>query len=207
MINKKLKVGIISYGAGNILSCKQALTNMGFKVSIIYKPSDIYPLDIILLPGVGSFNLAMLSLKSNGMDEALINAGKNGTPIIGICLGMQLLANSSTENTYTKGLGLIPGLVNKTPLSNIHIGWNEIHVKSNIFKPLEKYNREIVYFNHEYSYQGSKEYIAAKTYLSQDRYVISCIKNKNLLGFQFHPEKSQSLGHEMLKDSIIYLTN
>lgn len=205
-MKRKIHIGIIDYKIGNINSCSRALQTLGFKSSLISQPSEIYKIDLILLPGVGSFHLAMKSLKQNSMDQSIIKAFNYGIPIVGICLGMQLLANDSTENQYTEGLGLIPGSIKPISLdSQIHIGWNRINTTEVIFEPLEKYNSKFVYFNHEYGFVGNKKYVIGHTSIKEDLNIVSAIKNKNVLGFQFHPEKSQKIGHQLLKDSINFL--
>ena len=205
-MKSKIKIGIIDYKVGNIFSCIRALNNLGFNTYMVTNSSETYSKDIILLPGVGSFDLAIKSLKENKMDIVIKNAAKDGLPIIGICLGMQLLASDSTENTFTKGLDLIPGSIK--PISKnkeIHIGWNQIRLQDEGFLPLKKYNKNFVYFNHEYSYVGDEKYIISDTSINKDLNVVSIIKNKNILGFQFHPEKSQKVGHQILKESIMFL--
>ena len=106
-MKRRIKIGIVDYKVGNISSCRRALDNLGFCTSMVKNSVDINSKDIILLPGVGSFDLAMESLKENKMDVIIKNTAKDGVPIIGICLGMQILASDSTENTFTKGLDLI----------------------------------------------------------------------------------------------------
>ena len=206
-MKRRIKIGIVDYKVGNISSCRRALDNLGFYTSMVKNSVDINSKDIILLPGVGSFDLAMESLKENKMDVVIKNTAKDGVPIIGICLGMQILASDSTENTFTKGLDLIPGSIK--PISNknqeIHIGWNQIKLKSELVIPLNKYNKKFFYFNHQYSYVGNKKYIISETNISKDLNIVSIIKNEKVLGFQFHPEKSQKVGHQILKESIISL--
>ena len=202
----KIKIGIVDYKVGNLFSCRRALDNLGFYTSIVTNSSDLYSKDIILLPGVGSFDLAMKSLKEKKMDDEIKNAAEEGVPIIGICLGMQILATDSTENTFTKGLDLIPGSIK--PISNnkdIHIGWNQIKLRDKFFMPLKKYDKNFVYFNHEYSYVGNEKYIISDTVINKYLNIVSIIKNKKVLGFQFHPEKSQKVGHQILKESIMFL--
>ena len=202
----KIKIGIVDYKVGNLFSCRRALDNLGFYTSIVTNSSDLYSKDIILLPGVGSFDLAMKSLKEKKMDDEIKNAAEEGVPIIGICLGMQILATDSTENTFTKGLDLIPGSIK--PISNnkdIHIGLNQIKLRDKFFMPLKKYDKNFVYFNHEYSYVGNEKYIISDTVINKYLNIVSIIKNKKVLGFQFHPEKSQKVGHQILKESIMFL--
>ena len=205
-MNRKIKIGIVDYKVGNIFSCRRALDNLGFNTSIVLNSSDIFFKDILLLPGVGSFHLAMKSLRETKMEQTIKKAAASGFPIIGICLGMQLLASDSTENQYTEGLNLIPGSIKPiTTMNDIHIGWNQIQIRKGLLKPIEKFNKNFVYFNHEYSYVGNKKYIVSDTFMSKDINIVSIIRNKNILGFQFHPEKSQTIGHQILRDSIKFL--
>ena len=205
-MKRRIKIGIVDYKVGNISSCKRALDKLGFNTSMVNNSSDILSKDIILLPGVGSFDLAMKSLKENNMDKVIKNAAEDGIPIIGICLGMQILASDSTENTFTKGLDLIPGSIK--PISKnqeFHIGWNQIKFRGEFVLPLTKYKKNFFYFNHEYSYVGNEKYIVSETSINNNLNIVSTIKNKNILGFQFHPEKSQKVGHQFLEESIMYL--
>ena len=195
-------IGILEYGTGNLNSLRKILSSLNFRVLTSNDPDILINTDILLLPGVGSFNFAMSNLKNSGLDCFIKDQAKKEKAIIGICLGMQLLADSSTENGINDGLGIIPGKIIKIEHESYHIGWNNIYLeKKNFLSPL---NGEKFYFNHGYFYQGNDEYVLGTS--NHNESFASIINNKNSYGFQFHPEKSQVNGAKLLKytiDSIV----
>jgi glutamine amidotransferase len=197
-VSKKI-VGIIDYGSGNLTSIKKALESIGLKSHISSDSEGLKGSDILLLPGVGAFPSAMEALKKFGLDEFIPNQSRRGVPIIGICLGMQLLAQSSTEIEHTKGLGLIHGEVLRLEDAVWHIGWNEIVITAT-GNFLQAFNQSNFYFNHSYYLKSKDSNVLGYAELSdQDSCVPALIKKDNIIGIQFHPEKSQTTGQELLR--------
>jgi imidazole glycerol-phosphate synthase subunit HisH len=202
------KVGIIDYGMGNLWSVKSAFEYIGTSSQIISEPNDLNDYEYLVLPGVGSFNKAIANIKARGLDEGILNAVNNNVKILGICLGMQLLGTKSTEDGETEGLGLIPTNVdrfdksfgNKIP----HIGFNTVIIRDNkgLFSKLDK-NTDF-YFLHSYKMSNINidGRIASCNY-GED--FIAAIEYGSVCGTQFHPEKSQNNGLQLLKNFLIYI--
>lgn len=199
-----MNIGIISLNIGNIASVKNMLLQLGHNVVFLDKPDDIH-YQALILPGVGSYDHGMKKLIDNGWAN-YFNENKSiknqKTKVIGICLGMQLLCDGSEEGDLP-GLGLIPGFFKKFDKSiNLpipHMGWNEVNFideKNKINKIDDREPR--FYFVHSYYYTHSNNnYVLATTTYSV---TFPCmIKNKNILGTQFHPEKSHFFGKELFK--------
>ena len=200
------QVSIIDYGMGNIWSVLSAFEFIGAKTKIITEPDEIYDAECLILPGVGSFKNAMSKIKAKSLDEAIKNASAKGTKILGICLGMQLLSLSSTEDGYTEGLSLINGLVEKFDTNIIkknfkipHIGFNSVYSneKSKFYSSL-RYKTDF-YFVHSYRIKS----LNGNFYLGFCDYgenFIASFQKDNIFGTQFHPEKSQTNGLQLLKN-------
>ena len=155
---KKISIGIIDYGAGNISRLKTLLASLGFKAFISSKITVLDSADVLLLPGVGAFPQAMYNLKSSELDSFVIDKARSMTPILGICLGMQLLCAMSDEIQLTSGLNLLPAKVKLLRSDKSNIGWSKLFsTKANIY--LNDFNGEYFYFNHSYEYIGPSEYI------------------------------------------------
>ncbi len=204
---KKASIVIIDYGMGNIKSIYNALVRMGGNVSTSRCIKDILAADAIVLPGVGAFREAMSNLKEFDLIEPIIHAAKDqGKPLLGICLGMQLLADSSDEHGYTKGLSLIPGSVKPIPAApNLrlpHVGWNSLSIcrREALFAHMDEGNS--VYFVHSYHFVCEKDYIAATTDYGCE--VVAAVQHDNIFGVQFHPECSQKNGLLLLGNFIDY---
>lgn len=198
----KVKVGIVNYGIGNHTSVQRCMKQLGFRSYISQEISKLDTADILILPGVGAYPTAMHRLHSLKLVDYLQQYARDMRPIIGICLGMQLLAESSTEHKLTPGLGLVPGIVEAIEQPRWHIGWNTIETNSNSSK-MEQSDNCVMYFNHSYSYQGPEEFITAKSRIREDsRPITAAIERNNVIGLQFHPEKSQKPGIELLSRLI-----
>jgi len=196
---KIYSVGIVDYGMGNHASVVHSLRDIGFRVMVSNNGADLDAVDVLMLPGVGAFPSAMAALHERGLVDYLHQQANLGRPLIGICLGMQLLANASYEHKHTVGLGLIPGDILPFEDHGAHIGWNTIEFSQNNLVWLESGGRAF-YFNHSFYYQGPSEYQVAVT-----QHLIpfpSIIKCSNVIGMQFHPEKSQLAGKALLKNLI-----
>ncbi|MFH0856004.1 MAG: imidazole glycerol phosphate synthase subunit HisH [Candidatus Omnitrophota bacterium] len=205
-------IAIIDYGMGNIHSVKKALELFGAKVKVSSNLKEISSCEKLVLPGVGAFGDAMQALEKQGLASLIKEEIKNEKPFLGICLGMHLLFEKSAEADRCKGLGVIKGEVKKFPVSDLkvpHMGWNRLK-KSETLAP--KSARECillrgvpdgsyVYFCHSYYPEPSnKSVIAATTDYGLDFAAIVC--QDNVYGAQFHPEKSQGVGLQMLKNFV-----
>jgi glutamine amidotransferase len=194
-------IGIINYKMGNISSISYALEyfNISYDIINYYDCFNIDKFNGYILPGVGSFTKAMDIIKNFKIDVLLNEEFKKNKPILGICLGMQLLFSDSLENGYTKGLGFIEGNVVKfNDLKGYripHVGWNNVYYKDDILFSNIPQNNDF-YFDHSFYVKTEKKYILGET-----KYVNtfpSAIKKNNIYGVQFHPEKSQLIGIEVL---------
>lgn len=182
-----MKVAVIDYGMGNVFNVERALQAIGCYVVITNDASQIEEADAILLPGVGAFPQAMQSLEQTGLIP-LLQKMATEKPFLGICLGMQLLFDSSTEGMPTKGLGLIPGTVERMRAKRLpHVGWNSI------------LRDEDVYFVHSYHAVTDDAYIVAEADYMGER-VPAIVQKELVTGMQFHPEKSGAFGLSLLQE-------
>ncbi len=201
-------IALIDYGSGNLRSVYKSLMNVSDKEVIITSaPEEIFKADRIVLPGVGAYGQCMNGLMSiNGMIDALEEAViKKATPFLGICVGMQLLADEGREFETYKGLGWIKGKVNRLKPENKllkipHMGWNEaIPNTDKFFNNAWGNKSEDVYFVHTYAFRAENpDNIAAYTIYGEDKFASAVIKD-NIFGLQFHPEKSQKAGLKLLE--------
>lgn len=197
-------VAIVDYGVGNLFSLRSSFLSIGAETVVTSDPAVLHAADRIVLPGVGAFGDAAKKLRDSGLADVVIAEAKAGKPLLGICLGMQLLFDKSLEYGEHQGLGLIPGEVR--PIAEVipsdlkipHIGWNALHFngKSN---PLFRYIKEgdFVYFVH--SFYGAKcenSVIATAEYGAE---LTAAVANGNVFGCQFHPEKSGEVGMNILR--------
>ena len=197
----KQKIVIIDYGAGNLRSLSNALLFLGYENSLIRTPEEIQSADKMLLPGVGAFGFAMDNLRNLSLVEPILEKTRSGTPLLGICLGMQLLLSSSSELGEHIGLNLVAGRVDKLEVSLKvpHMGWNELQVKddSQILKNLPA--SRFAYFVHSFHCMPEDNSAVSAT-TDYDGEFVSALEKDNLYGLQFHPEKSQELGLQILKN-------
>ena len=186
-------------GIGNVSSLYSALDIIGYRVRVTADPNNLDLSDVVLLPGVGAFPAVKKIYDSTGLSDYIRSAADNSRPIIGICLGMQILTNSSQESSFQKGLGVIPGDIIQIKDSRWHIGWNTLKpfVSSNF---LSEYSGSIVYFNHGFQYIGPLDHQVS--FAEFHGKIPAIIKYKNTVGFQFHPEKSQDAGRYILQSAI-----
>ena len=204
-------IGIVDYNMGNLASVINAFAKMGVTASLESDPAKLQNYDKLILPGVGAFADAMAHLQENGMDEAIIAYAQTGKPLLGICLGMQLLFESSEEFGSSKGLGLIPGKVvafDKTkfdhPLKVPHMGWNEIFqikheklgIRNNLFDGLPE--DFYLYFVHSFHAVCDNKYAIGKTHYGYE--FVSAVQNDNIYGIQPHPEKSHENGLKIIEN-------
>tara|TARA_B100000989_G_scaffold296386_1_gene279522 strand:+ start:16939 stop:17535 length:597 start_codon:yes stop_codon:yes gene_type:complete len=189
-------VCIYNYDTGNYSSIENALKKLDCKIHISNDSKVLDKANYIIFPGVGSFPVAMKKLKKNNFKDNLKKIIKKNIPILGICLGMQILADFSEEIKPTKGLAIIPGVIRKNKQNKTNVGWNKIHFTSKKSK-FFGLNKEYFYFLHNFSYQGSSKFIKATT--NKKNNIAAIIEKNNVVGVQFHPEKSQSAGLNFLK--------
>ena len=198
-------IAIIDYGVGNLFSLCSSLKSIGVEAVVTPDPAVIRTADRIILPGVGAFADAAQKLRATGLDQVLLEEAARGKKIMGICLGMQMLFEESHEYGVHKGLGLIPGRV--VPMAGYipaelkvpHIGWNPLILKGECKHPLLKYVDEgdCVYFVHSYFATDCAESVIATA--EYGRELTAAVARGNVMGCQFHPEKSGRVGLSILK--------
>lgn len=196
-------IAIVDYGVGNLFSVKSSFSYIGAEAIVTGDEDQIRRADKILLPGVGAFEDAIAKLRSTGLDKVIIDEAKNGKPIMGICLGMQLLFEKSYEFGTHEGLGLLKGSV--VPMKGVidealkipHIGYNALIFKKN--HPLFKYIKDgdYVYFVHSFYAKDCEDSLLATT--EYDKELTAIVGKGNVMGCQFHPEKSGEIGLNILR--------
>lgn len=192
-------VGVIDYGASNLASVVRSLAGLGYRCRVSADPQTLGATDLLVLPGVGAFPAAMAALHRHGLVEFIQNQARRNQPIMGICLGMQLLAETSSEQRLCAGLGLIPGHVQPLADARWHIGWNNLEVLHH--EPLlQPSDAQSLYFNHAYVFNAPREYCVGVSRLTQPFPV--AVRRGRIVGLQFHPEKSQAPGRALLKNVI-----
>ena len=196
-------IAIVNYGVGNLFSLESSFNAIGQEVKVTSDPKDLKHSDRIILPGVGAFEDAARKLFASGLAEPLIDEAHKGKPILGICLGMQLLFTKSYEFGVHDGLNLIPGDVK--PIHDVipedfkipQIGWNSLHLTNPSGLFANSHEGDYVYFVHSYSGFCDSEYITATTDYGAD--LTAAVQYGNVYGAQFHPEKSGNVGLNMLR--------
>ena len=193
-------IAVIDYGAGNLKSVTKALDHLGYANTIVSSPKELEAADGMILPGVGAYPMCMAALRKSGMDQAILQqTGKK--PLLGICLGMQMLLDSSTEMGGDQGLGLIPGTVEKieTNLKLPHIGWNSLNIVNPNPLTAGLSDGDYVYFVHSFcaKVKNSEDLTLTTDYGTT---VTAMIARGNVFGCQFHPEKSGPVGMTILRN-------
>lgn len=197
-------IAIIDYGAGNLHSVKNALNHLGAENIITSDTKTILNADKVILPGVGSFGTAMESLKKSGLDEAVIKTAAADKPLLGICLGLQLMFEESEESPGVKGLGIFKGKFLRIPGNGLkipHMGWNNIYLtkKSKILG--EAGRGPYVYFVHSY-YLEAEDPQDVSAYTEYGQRLDIAAERGNVFATQFHPEKSGAAGMKILENFI-----
>jgi glutamine amidotransferase len=202
------KIAIINYNMGNLASVLNACKLIGADAHIVSDPTKLKLYDKAILPGVGAFKDAMRSLEETNMIDSIKEFASSGKPMLGICLGMQLLFESSQEFGQTQGLGLIPGKVvafdkTKMDMQNHkvpHVGWNKLFINKNskLFKGLDD---PYLYFVHSFHVVTNDKYIIGTTHYGYN--FTSSVQKDNIYGFQPHPEKSHDNGIVILKNFLV----
>ena len=198
-----MSIAIIDYDAGNIHSVENALHSLGHETLVTSRPEEILSADRVILPGVGAFGSAMDRLRARGLEEAIHETVKKGTPFLGICLGLQLMFASSEEDPGAEGLSLLPGRILRIPqtegLKIPHMGWNSIDVTpgSRLLAGLP--DQPYVYFVHSYYLRADDAAdVAARTYYGCE--IHAAVEHENVFAAQFHPEKSSAVGMKILEN-------
>ncbi len=197
-------IAIIDYGAGNLRSVTNTLKYLGADVTIASSPEQMEGADRIVLPGVGAFGAGIASLREAGFEEPIKQAAAAGTPLLGICLGMQYLFDESEEMGKHKGLGLLPGRVVRFPADVPkvpHIGWNQLHLESASPLLAGIDDGAYAYFVHSFiaAPADSADILASTDYGGS---FASIVGRGNVFGIQCHPEKSQAVGQRILRNFI-----
>ncbi|VVB86241.1 Imidazole glycerol phosphate synthase subunit HisH [uncultured archaeon] len=198
-----MKIIIIDYGLGNLRSIEKALQYVGAEVEISNDPSSIDSADALILPGVGAFRDAMMHFST--LERVVKDAVEDGKPLLGICLGMQMLASESEEGGLHRGIDIIPGRVIRFPASELkvpHMGWNSLDITKKI--PLLKgvESGSYVYFVHSYHVSTDDRYEAALCDYGIEFPAVITNEAGNVVGTQFHPEKSGAIGLRMLSNFV-----
>ena len=205
-----MKIAIVNYGMGNLASVRKAFEDIGAEVCIANRPTIIYEANRIVLPGVGAFTEGMECLNNAGWASALHEVViEQGKPLLGICLGMQMLATMGLEGGETPGLGFVQGKVQRLDtigcnLRIPHVGWNEVNYRKDdvLFAGIP--DRSDFYFVHSYAFvPDNQDHLIATA--SYDCNVAATIRNGNVFGCQFHPEKSSKAGRQLLKNFLDYV--
>jgi glutamine amidotransferase len=197
-------IAIVDYGVGNLFSLRSSLLALGQPAEVTGDSEVIRSADRVILPGVGAFGDAADKLRASGLDRAVCEAADSGKPLLGICLGMQLLLETSEEYGLHKGLGLIPG--HNRSIANVipdtfkipHMGWNALDFcgeKHPLFRYIEE--KDYVYFVHSFAGFDCREYTIATTEYGAP--LTAAVARGNVMGTQFHPEKSGDVGLRILK--------
>lgn len=199
-------IALVDYGIGNLRSVEKALQAVSADVHLTSDPSVIQAARQVILPGVGAFGDGMAGLRQRGLISALQSVASRGVPLLGICLGMQLLFEESDEMGRHQGLGLLTGRVRRFPQAGWKVpqtGWNQLHIERPTPLLTGLQDGEYAYFNHSYYCEPADpaDILASTDYILK---YASVIGRNNLYGVQFHPEKSQSVGLKILRNFVEY---
>ncbi|MCC5670000.1 imidazole glycerol phosphate synthase subunit HisH [Nostoc sp. CHAB 5784] len=199
-------IAVVDYEMGNLHSVCKGLEKAGATPNVTYSPKELQQADAIVLPGVGAFDPAVQHLRSRGLEQPIKEAIASGKPFLGICLGLQILFESSAEGTQP-GLGIIKGKVRRfrsePDITIPHMGWNQLEVtqpKSILWEHLP--SDPWVYFVHSYYVDPIDPLIRAATITHGTQTVTAAISHENLMAVQFHPEKSSNIGLQILSNFV-----
>ena len=196
-----MSIGIIDIGIGNIGSVSNAVYSQGFDPVLVSSAEGFEHITHLIIPGVGSYPAAMKLLRDADLVETIAGFVQQGKPTLGICLGMQLIASNGTEHGISKGLGWITGDVNKIENNKLrvpHLGWNNLISEHDSF--FQKSHNKDFYFIHSYHFDVKSEIDVA--YVSYGQKYVAALKKANIVATQFHPEKSQEQGLDLIKKFI-----
>ena len=197
-------IAVIDYDAGNLKSVEKALISIGEKVVVSRNNNEILSADKVILPGVGAFGDAMGKLKEYGLVDTIHEVVDRNKPFLGICLGLQLLFQRSDESEGVEGLGILPGEILRIPdapgIKIPHIGWNSLNISSNARLINGLGDNPYVYFVHSYYLKAADANIVAATTEYGGTLIHASVQKDNIYACQFHPEKSGSVGLQILKN-------
>ena len=207
----KLVIGLVDYGTGNIASLEMALSDLNAASLLVHDPSDLTSVDAVILPGVGHFGPAALALEDSGMRESLLSLIEQGVPVLGICLGFQMLTSGSEEAPGVGGLGVLPGYAKRIRPRNTqihkvpHLGWNSMvtSIRSpRLLKGISA-DKRLFYFANAYGVAVDSAYppICHALYQHESSW-LGLIEQGSVFGVQFHPEKSRSQGLQVLRNFL-----
>jgi len=198
-----LRVGVCDYGVGNLRSVERALLRAGAAVTISDKASDLFECDGVVLPGVGAFAGAAAALHRSGLGEAVRSVAAAGRPVLGVCLGYQMLFERSEEGEGGAGLGLLPGVVTRLRGDDLkvpHMGWNSVRLLRDTVLLDGVESGSYVYFVHSYAGPASGPDVVAVTDYGEE--VAAAVQCDNVMGTQFHPEKSGPVGLRVYENFV-----
>jgi imidazole glycerol-phosphate synthase subunit HisH len=193
-----VKAAVIDYDLGNLPSVTKALERIGVDNTIVEAPDVLGDFDVVVLPGVGHFGTGMRNLRDRGFDTAIKDWADAGKPLLGICVGLQLFMESSDEDPDERGLGIVKGHVRRLSAPKVpHMGWNTLEVapEAKVLSAVEP--GEMAYFVHSYYVDPDDSVVAAKT--TYEETFCSAVEQDNVVGVQFHPEKSANVGRRVLE--------
>lgn len=195
-------IAIIDYGAGNIASVQKAFQHLGVEVQLTHSPEELMGADGAVLPGVGSFGEAMEQIRRRGLEAPIRDFAATGKPFLGICLGLQLLFESSEESPGVPGLGMLKGEILKLPkkgdLKIPHMGWNSLRLEKDgvLYRGVEQ--EPYVYFVHSYYLKAQEDIVTATAFYGTE--IHASVEKNNISACQFHPEKSGETGLKLLRN-------
>ncbi len=195
-------IAILDYGAGNLLSVEKALRHIGCSCAVTGSPAELEKAEAAVLPGVGAFGSAMEELRRRGLEQPIRDFVASGRPFLGICLGLQILFESSEESPGAAGLGILKGKILRLPgdrgLKVPHIGWNSLELRKpgGLFAGMT--GEPYFYFVHSYYLRAEEDVVTAVTEYGAE--VHAAVQKGNLLACQFHPEKSGAAGLSLLRN-------
>lgn len=195
-------IAIIDYGAGNLLSVEKALRYLGCECAVTAKAAELGAADMAILPGVGAFGDAMCQLRERRLEQPIREFIASGRPFLGICLGLQILFESSEESPGVEGLGVLKGKICRLPdnfgLKVPHMGWNSLQIKKpgGLFAGIQP--EPYVYFVHSYYLRAEEDIVTASAQYGVELH--AAVQKENLFACQFHPEKSGELGLALLRN-------
>ena len=205
-------ITLIDYGAGNLLNVQRAFEYLGVKTELAKTPDEIQQATKLVLPGVGAFPAAMEALETQSLTQAIQDYTQTERPLLGICLGMQLLFEQSDEFQLTSGLGIIPGHVTRLPEEAIDqqaltipsMGWQSLQLteQGKVSPLLKNQANTDCYFVHSFHCQTDDPSFNLATYERGGHSILAAVQKNNIIGLQFHPEKSASKGLEILQAFI-----
>ena len=207
-------ITIIDYDRGNLFSLCQALRHLGAEAQVTANPEEIAQAERLILPGVGAFGDGMDALRQRGLIDPIHKSVAQGTPLLGICLGMQLMASRGEEFGDHAGLDLIPGTVRRLPKGNggsdtvriPNVGWRRISAKPDHAFLADLPDQPMAYFVHSFAFETQNPNHTAATIRINDHDIPAAVQRDNLVGNQFHPEKSSTLGLELVRRFLVSAT-